>query len=530
MIHLRTKLILSYACVIALCLALAAVVSTVLLRRYESSFTNQRILAIAETTALILHENNDPATFDAATLLKSEASQTGTRLILVEASLRDVNRLPGAALDVTVLQDTSGKLAPGTLVPIPREVFVGWRQSLAAAAVRTGTPVPRVNAQLTLPGPYRFQRPLPGSAAASIAIMPLRGEKGTVGAFRMLIVTETPGSIERPFASLVVPLGWAAVIAFLVSSCVALLLARSIARPLLRLTAATRALAHGDFAQRVPVHGDDEVAELGSSFNTMAGEIEATRQRERDFLANISHDLKTPLTSIQGFAGAIVDGTCPPDAYTDAARIIYAEAERMGGLVGDVLQLTRLEAGQLTLELAPIDLARLLHDSARRFSPAAAQAGVTVEVQTPAEGAVIFAGDRGRLDQVLGNLIENALRYTPRGGSLQLLGDAEDTAKPPSVTITVHDTGAGMPPADVPRIFERFYQADKARAAGRGGSGLGLAIVKELVERHGGTIRAESALGVGTSIVLTLPRHAGPAAGPPGAVVASKESGVGSRE
>lgn len=119
MIHLRTKLILSYACVIALCLALAAVVSTVLLRRYESSFTNQRILAIAETTALILHENNDPATFDAATLLKSEAGQTGTRLILVEASLRDVNRLPGAALDVTVLQDTSGKLAPGTLVPIP---------------------------------------------------------------------------------------------------------------------------------------------------------------------------------------------------------------------------------------------------------------------------------------------------------------------------------------------------------------------------------------------------------------------------
>jgi signal transduction histidine kinase len=262
----------------------------------------------------------------------------------------------------------------------------------------------------------------------------------------------------------------------------------------------------------------------------MVGEIEATRQRERDFLANISHDLKTPLTSIQGFAGAIVDGTCPPDAYTDAARIIYAEAERMGGLVGDVLQLTRLEAGQLTLELAPIDLARLLHDSARRFTPAATQAGVMVQVQTPAEGAVIFAGDRGRLDQVLGNLMENALRYTPRGGSLQLLGDADDTAKPPSVTIIVCDTGAGIPPTDVPRIFERFYQADKARAAGRGGSGLGLAIVKELVERHGGTIRAESALGVGTSIVLTLPRHAGPAAGPPGAAVASRESRVGSRE
>ena len=520
MIHLRTKLILSYACVIALCLALAAIVSTVLLRRYETSFTTQRILAIAESTGLILHENNDPATFDAASLLKSEASQTDTRLILVEANLRDVNRLPGAALDVTVLQDTSGKLAPGTLVPIPREVFVGWRQSLASAAVRAGTPMPRVNAQLTLPGPYRFERALPGSPAASVAIMPLRGEKGAAGTFRMLIVTETPGGIERPFATLVVPLGWAAVIAFLVSSCVALVLARSITQPLLRLTAATRALARGDFAQRVPVHGDDEVAELGSSFNAMVGEIEATRQRERDFLANISHDLKTPLTSIQGFAGAIVDGTCPPDAYTDAARIIYAESERMGGLVGDVLQLTRLEAGQLTLEPGPIDLARLLHESARRFNPAATQAGVTVQVQSPPEGAVTFVGDRGRLDQVLGNLIENALRYTPRGGSLDLVGNADDTAKPPTVTITVRDTGAGIPPADVPRIFERFYQADKARAAGRGGSGLGLAIVKELVERHGGTIRAESTLGAGTSITLTLPQQA----------VASRELGVGSRE
>jgi two-component system sensor histidine kinase BaeS len=309
----------------------------------------------------------------------------------------------------------------------------------------------------------------------------------------------------RPLAAVLGPLGWSAGIAFLVSILVAFLLARSITRPLLGLTRATRALARGDYAQRVPVSGSDEVAELGGSFNQLAQDLDQVRRREKDFLANISHDLKTPLTSIQGFAGALVDGTCPPDAYPAVARIIHDEAQRMGRLVGDVLQLSRLEAGDLPLTLAPLDLADLLRAAARRFAAAAQDAGVTLRVEAPADRTLTILGDQGRLEQVLGNLIENALRYTPSGGRIDLVAGTAEAEGQPMARLLVRDTGSGIAASDLPRIFERFYQADKSRVAGRAGAGLGLAIVKEVIERHGGTIRAESTLGAGTTIAILLP-------------------------
>jgi two-component system sensor histidine kinase ResE len=247
----------------------------------------------------------------------------------------------------------------------------------------------------------------------------------------------------------------------------------------------------------------------------MAQEIERTRTRERDFLANISHDLKTPLTSIQGFAEALNDGTVPPDAYPAVARIIGDEAQRMGQMVGDLLQLSRLEAGELPLSLGPLDAGDLLRETARRFESRAAQAGIALLVAPapagtrPGGGALPLLADRGRLEQVLGNLIENAIRHTPSGGRIDLVAQSTELQGRAAVRLIVRDTGVGIPPADLPRIFERFYQADKARAGkqgGRAGSGLGLAIVKELVERHGGTIRVESTVGAGTAMIVTLPR------------------------
>ena len=528
--HVRTKLILSYTLISALCILLATLVSGVLLWRYQGSFVHQRIEAIAETTAPLLHDNNDPTRFDAAQQLALTASQTDTRMVILTANLRDLTAAQsrpgqGAAqrrFAATVTQDTAGLLAPGSQLPLPRRIYEDWQgwqraQNAATPRAATATPLPLKNAQLTLPAPLTNAQAgtvaLREGESLDLALIPLRAERGAqAGEFRVLIVAEPSGTPRRPLAAIAAQLSKAALVGFLVSLAVALLLARSITRPLLSLTRATRALARGDYSQRVQVRGDDEVAQLGHSFNQMAREIEQIRRRERDVLANISHDLKTPLTSIQGFAGALIDGTCPPEEYPTAARIIYDEAERMNHLVGDVLQLSRLEAGELTLSLGPVDLHELLTQSARRFAGTAEQAGVLLRVETPADGPLRILGDRGRLEQVLGNLLDNALRYTPSGGRIDLVGGPIEEEGRPMVRLLVRDTGRGIPADDLPRIFERFYQADKSRVAGRGGgSGLGLAIVRELIARQNGTIRAESIQGAGTAITILLPVAALPA-------------------
>jgi len=528
--HVRTKLILSYTLISALCILLATLVSGVLLWRYQGSFVHQRIEAIAETTAPLLHDNNDPARFDAAQQVALTAGQTNTRMVILTANLRDLTAAQsrpgqGAAqrrFAATVTQDTAGLLAPGSQLPLPRRIYEDWQgwqraQNAATPRAATATPMPLKNAQLTLPAPLTNAQAgtvaLREGESLDLALIPLRAERGAqAGEFRVLIVAEPSGTPRRPLAAIAAQLSKAALVGFLVSLAVALLLARSITRPLLSLTRATRALARGDYSQRVQVRGDDEVAQLGHSFNQMAREIEQIQRRERDVLANISHDLKTPLTSIQGFAGALIDGTCPPEEYPTAARIIYDESERMNHLVGDVLQLSRLEAGELILSLGPVDLHELLTQSARRFAGTAEQAGVLLRVETPADGPLRILGDRGRLEQVLGNLLDNALRYTPSGGRIDLVGGPIEEEGRPMVRLLVRDTGRGIPADDLPRIFERFYQADKSRVAGRGGgSGLGLAIVRELIARQNGTIRAESIQGAGTAITILLPVAALPA-------------------
>jgi len=528
--HVRTKLILSYTLISALCILLATLVSGVLLWRYQGSFVHQRIEAIAETTAPLLHDNNDPARFDAAQQVALTAGQTNTRMVILTANLRDLTAAQsrpgqGAAqrrFAATVTQDTAGLLAPGSQLPLPRRIYEDWQgwqraQNAATPRAATATPMPLKNAQLTLPAPLTNAQAgtvaLREGESLDLALIPLRAERGAqAGEFRVLIVAEPSGTPRRPLAAIAAQLSKAALVGFLVSLAVALLLARSITRPLLSLTRATRALARGDYSQRVQVRGDDEVAQLGHSFNQMAREIEQIRRRERDVLANISHDLKTPLTSIQGFAGALIDGTCPPEEYPTAARIIYDESERMNHLVGDVLQLSRLEAGELILSLGPVDLHELLTQSARRFAGTAEQAGVLLRVETPADGPLRILGDRGRLEQVLGNLLDNTLRYTPSGGRIDLVGGPIEEEGRPMVRLLVRDTGRGIPADDLPRIFERFYQADKSRVAGRGGgSGLGLAIVRELIARQNGTIRAESIQGAGTAITILLPVAALPA-------------------
>jgi len=274
---------------------------------------------------------------------------------------------------------------------------------------------------------------------------------------------------------------------------------RSLYRPLDRVTAAIRAVARGDFRQRVPVQGPSEVRALAADVNAMADSVEASQRTLRDFLANVSHELKTPLTSIRGFSQAMLDGTIEtPEERERAARVIDAESRRLLQLVGELLDLSRIESGQQAMARTEVRVGELLEHAREVFGLRAEAAGVALDVDGDAPQVV--SADFDRIEQVLGNLIENALRHTPRGGRITI--GAHD-AGGGMVEVTVADTGEGIAPRDLPHVFERFYRSPNESSGT--GAGLGLSIAREIVRAHGGEMRVESQLGRGATFAFTLP-------------------------
>ena len=329
-------------------------------------------------------------------------------------------------------------------------------------------------------------------------------------------------------SNLITELGWgfvlAGVVALLVSLLLGILIARSIALPLQQVAAATGAVAAGDYKHRLPEKGPPEIKRVAASFNVMAGQVQASQQAMRDFVSNVSHELKTPLTSIQGFSQAIVeDATHDDAARRRAAGIIHQEASRMSRLVEDLLDLARIDSGQVMMHKTPLELTQILNNTVERLLPQAVKKDV--KLVTDWAKLPLIVGDGDRLAQVFTNFLDNAVKHTPSGGQVTLRGtvakglprlrpvraglvrrDATTTVSERGdfVEISISDTGPGIPPADLARIFERFYQVDKSRKRGRG-TGLGLAITKEIIEAHGGYVRADSRPGAGTKFVILLP-------------------------
>jgi len=296
------------------------------------------------------------------------------------------------------------------------------------------------------------------------------------------------------------PFTVAGVIALLVSLLVAFWLARWIGDPLQQVVIASRQMPSAEAAPVAP-RGPHEVQELTRAFNEMNTRVQTSQKSQREFVANVSHELKTPLTSVQGFAQAILDGTAgTPEAQKQAAQVIYDESGRMHRMVLDLLDLARLDAGTLDLQRAPVDLAALLNSIAEKFAPQARLGNVDIRVEAATLPAI--TGDGDRLAQVFTNLVDNALKFTPAGGSITLRA----TQTTSGVQVEVIDTGAGIPAEALPHIFDRFYQADPSRPGGRKhGAGLGLAIVKEIVGAHGGKICVRSEPGGGSTFTVTLP-------------------------
>jgi two-component system OmpR family sensor kinase len=297
----------------------------------------------------------------------------------------------------------------------------------------------------------------------------------------------------RPFVQ-------AGIVALLLGLIMTFWISRWIASPLQRMAQGARAVAAGEY-HPIKLEGPTEVRDFGRAFNEMVSRVQSSQQSQRDFVANVSHELKTPLTSIQGFAQAIQDGTADTqESIQQAAKVIYGEASRIHRMVIDLLELARWDAGSIEFERAPVNLVALVSGIAEKFQPIARQEDVTLF--TEVQPVPIVMGDGDRLSQVFSNLVDNALKYAPSGGQVTIRMQQVNG----QVEIRVADNGPGIPPEDLERIFERFYQVDKSRrAANERNFGLGLTIAREIVQAHGGVIYAENKDGKGSVFVVKIP-------------------------
>jgi len=283
----------------------------------------------------------------------------------------------------------------------------------------------------------------------------------------------------------------AALVGGVLAALVAFVLARRIARPLDRVAAASRSLARGEHPEPVPVEGATELATLATAFNDLASQLAKAREAERSFLLSVSHELKTPLTAIRGYAEAVQDGAIEP---REAAVTVAAEAARLERLVHDLLDLARMNRTDFSVHPTDIDLTEVAEDAVRRYQPQADAFGVTLSVVSAGSAPAI--ADADRVLQVVSNLVENALRLTPAGGEVRVVTGAG--------LLRVEDTGPGLEDADRDRAFERFYLHERYGRERPVGTGLGLAIVKELTEAMGGTVSVESEPGRSTTFTIRL--------------------------
>jgi signal transduction histidine kinase len=291
----------------------------------------------------------------------------------------------------------------------------------------------------------------------------------------------------------------AATVAFLSAMFFSSYVARRIVGPVQRMMRASQRIAAGEYRERVPVVGSDELAELAHAFNRMAATMEQTEQRRLELIGNVAHELRTPLSSIQVMMEGLVDGVLPADpaTYADFQR----EIKRLQRLVRDLQELSRVEAGQIPLNLEPEDIRMVIQSVGDRLRPQFEDKAVSLELDL-AEDMPLVPVDSDRMRQVLVNLIGNALHYTPAGGCVSVCLDRHGD----TLHVQIQDTGIGIPAEHLPHIFERFYRVDRSRSRAGGGSGIGLTIAKHLIEAHGGVLAVTSpGPNQGSTFTFTLP-------------------------
>lgn len=472
---LRSRLLTSYVIVIivtlvVVTLALLAIVSRPNIRYFS---TLQRLDALSRTSRneLVRLRNAGARDQRITEVLDETAAESNVRILVLNA--RNVSVLYDSNVDDSWIGETlittqiPGQILPSTDVNTVARTYEDRNGAIWLLYARTLTSSPLENRLFV----YAVPEPSP------------------------FIFLEELGFGKTLFQ--------AGLIALVVAFLLGLWIARSVARPLQKMAGAAEAIAAGDYDQQLALQGPEEVQRVAESFNAMSTEVSRTRSAHRDFVANVSHDLKTPVTSIHGWSQALLDGTAVSDADKQhAASIIHSESARMERMVEELLDLARIESGQVILKLEQLDLTEMLRSVHQGFLPRAQEHHINFTIELQPVRPIL--GDYDRLLQVFSNLTDNAFIHTPGGGRVHLLLQPHGDR---AVEIMVQDSGKGIEPEELERIFERFYQVEKSRvrANGRGGSGLGLAIANELVNLHQGRLMARSQVNEGSQFIVRLP-------------------------
>lgn len=293
---------------------------------------------------------------------------------------------------------------------------------------------------------------------------------------------------------------FSAVVALIVAGICIYITTYSLTKPLRRMAKVTESYAKGDFSTRIDVKGHDELATLALSLNKMAQSLSALEYSRRSFIANVSHELKTPMTTIGGFIDGILDGTISKDEEEKYLKIVSDEVKRLSRIVASMLNLSKIEAGEMKIELKEIDLSSLVFNSLLTFEKAINDKSIEITGLDKMESVTVHA-DEGLIHQVLYNLIDNAVKFTPPGGVIDVRIERESDG----VKFFIRNSGNGIPQEEIGRIFERFYKLDKSRSYDVKSTGLGLYIVKSIVEMHSGKVGADSKEGEYTEFYFTLP-------------------------
>jgi signal transduction histidine kinase len=330
---------------------------------------------------------------------------------------------------------------------------------------------------------------LPTADGGSVTVLTPSASRGFLGR-----VSATTGFLQSVWWQFLL----VGAVAATISLIVARFLARGMTQPLRDMAAAARRMETGDYEVRVETRSRDEVGRLAAAFNRMSAELAGLEQSRRDLVANVSHELKTPITAVRAHLENLLDGVERPDPAT--LEVMLGQADRLGRLVDQLLELSKLESGEIPLRREQLALRPLVDELITEIDVARSDRSVSLRNEVPEDLPALFA-DRERLHQVLFNLVDNAVRFTPEGGDVRVTAHRVNG----SVQIAVADTGAGIPAEHLPRLFERFYRADPARSRDDGGTGIGLAIARSVVEAHGGTIRAESEPGRGSVFTFDVP-------------------------
>ena len=489
MSSLQVRLFLTYLFIILVTLALATLSLILQIGGYREDISYGNL----EDLGLLI---NSQANAEIRRNLDGglEVTETAELVIALRSFFAEPRRV---ASDTSIaLIDRDGRIIPdATASPID--------QPIDGAIVRDLAQQPSVG--MVGRDPRRCRLEVPDRPSLLCVTMPLDDEVLAALAdtnVSAVVVARPPATLGESLGDLMPRLLFSGLIGVAAALVLGFAFSQSVAAPLRNIARAARSVARGNYRQRVPATGPREVRDLAANFNRMTGEVQRSQQTLRDFLANISHELKTPLTSIRGFSEAMLDGTIDDqDGIERSARIISDESNRVLRLVQELLDLSRIESGQVSMEQDTIEVQELFDHVNEVFALRAEEGGVALEFA--ANGVARITGDFDRLEQVMNNLLDNALRYTPKDGRVRV---ACRDLQPGTLQITVSDTGPGIPSHDLPHLFERFYRSKASdNGASRKGYGLGLAITRAIARAHGGEIWATSEPGQGTTFVLTLP-------------------------